>query len=288
MQVVVDVSSAPVKERLKSALSEAGVEPVEREVTDAVARFRDQPGEATPETVHVWTGGRHDRGSNPFASPEIRHVLGARAEVDTATVRSIVDQIATESTMPLHTLLGDNARLEGYRAISSDQKKQLLDLANLFFSGAPQHVKDSLLLGLDELFTNAVYNAPVDDKGKRPNAAVSRSVKVTSKRPITVRFARDGANAAIAVRDEYGSLDSATVLGALDRCYADRQAAPQDKAGGAGLGFYMLLQNSNRLVLNIQPGAFTEVIIVRKLGERRKSFAEGAPTFNVCIERNDP
>ena len=142
-----------------------------------------------------------------------------------------------------------------------------------------------MLLLLDALFTNAVYNAPVAG-GLRLNAQRSRSEAVESPKPVSLRWASDKERVVLAVRDEYGSLAPDAVLSSLRRTHGADQPAPEGKQGGAGLGFYFLLQTANRLVINIEPGVFTEIIVARRLQERRREFMNNPPTLNLCAPQS--
>ncbi len=44
-----------------------------------------------------------------------------------------------------------------------------------------------------------------------------------------------------------------------------------------------MLQNASRMIINIQSGQHTEVIVMRLIDERRRDFTNGTPTLNLCI-----
>src|SRR5690606_10108220 len=100
----------------------------------------------------------------------------------------------------------------------------------------PRYVRDHAQQALDELFTNAIYNAPVDAMGMRPFGDKPRTEVVVSPRPVSVRFGLDHNYAAVAVRDFYGSLDADRVLQRLQVCFQPTGAPVEETGGGAGLG----------------------------------------------------
>ena len=75
------------------------------------------------------------------------------------------------------------------------------------------------------------------------------------------------------VRDAYGSLTPEEVIDNLYRCQEFVEHRIEEKRGGAGLGLYMLLLASSRAVFNIEPGAFTEVVVLRRYRESGRSFS---------------
>jgi hypothetical protein len=288
-KAIVELEPGAVREQLLDGLRRAGVDELEpgRDAEEALLCFRaagsDRPALGRAVEVHVWTGGRSTREVNPFARGRVHHFLGA--ELEPSAIAALVEHVSGRGGLGVERLAGTGAKHEQRAATRSEDKAGLLGALSDFLvaAGALPHVKDGMLLLLDELFTNAIYNAPVDN-GVHLNAKRPRSEPATSPRAVTVRWAADAERAVLAVRDEYGSLTPEVVLSALQRTHTPGQAAPQDKKGGAGLGFYYLLQSSNRLIINIEPDAFTEIIVVRRLTERRRDFMNNAPSFSLCAK----
>jgi hypothetical protein len=98
-----------------------------------------------------------------------------------------------------------------------------------------------------------------------------------------VTIGMDDSCIAVVVKDQYGTLTPDTIVQNLSRCYQASQASVQHRVGGAGIGLFMLLQGSTRLVFNIAPGKFTEMIFLRNYKLARKKFADTAPTLNICV-----
>ena len=114
----------------------------------------------------------------------------------------------------------------------------------------------------DELLSNAVFNAPVDDQGVHIHANDARleGRKLTSRDRVTLRYACDARYLAIEVNDHYGSLDRATIL----RCLTKASSRARDKVSmttrGAGIGLATVYGSCNHLVFNLDPGKRTQVI----------------------------
>lgn len=146
---------------------------------------------------------------------------------------------------------------------SADRQPALDAVADLLgTAGVGDRLVDRLLTVVDELVTNAVYNAPIDrDSGSPLYAAQDRRVPVVldpADRP-ELSFGTDGLRFAVAMRDPFGALRPEVVRAHLAR--GVRRGADQidQKAGGAGLGLYLLLDHLHALSVEIHPGRRTEI-----------------------------
>ena len=124
----------------------------------------------------------------------------------------------------------------------------------------PRLVQLAMLIA-DELLSNAVHNAPIDNNGNRPR----RNTMRTSEFPllgddeVTVRWACDARYLAIEVADQHGSLTREQILHALSRDHVRATVNGEDYAG-AGLGLAMVYRACDHLIFNIAPGKRTEII----------------------------
>jgi hypothetical protein len=134
----------------------------------------------------------------------------------------------------------------------------LMAYANL--AGVRGPVRDRIQLVCDELMMNALYHAPVDEKGNEKFAG--KTLKELSQlpevSPIEVRYACSGRYFGVSVRDGVGSLKRERALEYLRKAQAT--AAIESKSTGAGLGLVSVLRSVSKLVFNIEPNGSTEVI----------------------------
>lgn len=136
--------------------------------------------------------------------------------------------------------------------------------------GAGREARRAVAAIADELITNAVYDAPRDPSGRAKYHAVDRKEKIQLEpwEYVTVRWGSDGETLVLSVTDMFGALDPETIREGLRRCLSGGDQIEQ-KAGGAGLGFYTALSYSTQLIVNIDRGERTEIIAIVDL--RRKS-----------------
>lgn len=147
-------------------------------------------------------------------------------------------------------------------------------------SGARPHTRVTLEQCIDELVTNALYAAPVDEQGAHVFADVPPKARfaMRTEQSVTVEYAYDGERFAVAVRDAFGSLGRATVLDYLDKCLTSSEPVDR-KAGGAGVGLYLMAMEATAVTFTVAPGIATEVVCTFDLDAARGQLSE----FGFCV-----
>jgi hypothetical protein len=143
---------------------------------------------------------------------------------------------------------------------------------------------------VDELLSNAVFNAPVDGDGSHVHANDER----TTQRPLVkrdlvqLRYACDARYLAIEVEDRYGSLDRATIL----RCLTKATSRVRDKVSmstrGAGIGLATVYGSCNHLVFNLEPGKRTQVIALIDVRFRPTELGNTVCSFGIFKSEENP
>ncbi len=139
----------------------------------------------------------------------------------------------------------------------------------------------------DELLMNALYDAPVDDDGKSMYAHLPRTdrVQLKAKDRAILEYGSDGRYFAIACRDRFGALKGETVVSYLRKCFAADEYQIDTKAGGAGVGFYMIFQSLNQLVVNIHPGKMTETLGLIDIRASYRDTKSRSKSFNIFVKQ---
>lgn len=127
--------------------------------------------------------------------------------------------------------------------------------------GVRRKYRESIEQCLDELLMNALYDAPVDAQGKQLFADVPTKTRISLRmeQKAVVQYACDGNTFALSVRDSFGALKPETIVKYIDKCLHSEQQIDR-KAGGAGLGLYIISNAATRFVFNLYPGVATEAI----------------------------
>jgi hypothetical protein len=134
---------------------------------------------------------------------------------------------------------------------------------------------------VDEMLMNALYDAPVDTRGSHIFAGVPARARITmrTEQTVVVQYGFEGSRFAVGVRDAFGSIDRATIVRFLHKSLHAAQAV-DSRAGGAGLGLYLMATAATAVLFHIIPGVATEVVCV---------FDTNAPELDqLAIVVHDP
>lgn len=146
--------------------------------------------------------------------------------------------------------------------------------------GQSARVASMAMLVADELISNAVHNAPIDDAGAhyRRELPRDRDLPLDGRHRVRLRWGCDARYLAIEVTDHFGSLDQTTLLRSLAR------SDVRETGTGAGMGLALAYRSCDQLVCNLAPGVRTEIIAlidVRSPPSERSAVS----SYNVFVER---
>jgi hypothetical protein len=139
---------------------------------------------------------------------------------------------------------------------------------------------------IDEFVTNALYNAPTDASGRKRYAQLSRRerVRLAPNEAVRVTLCCDGRLLGIASSDVFGSLRTEEVITYLAKCFRKGPDQVDAKAGGAGLGFYFVLNCLSQLIINLEPQRRTEIIGLMDVTGSYRDFASKQKSFHIFEE----
>ncbi len=154
----------------------------------------------------------------------------------------------------------------------SSQKRKVLDGLIKTSQGQSfsQTITDDIVAVADEMFTNAIYNAPFVDINTQKNPGVSRlepNVKLPPGKFASIFLAHDQSRIVIGCMDPFGSLDLKRYLNKINATYSRGPAAAINFGpGGAGIGSYIIFNAGSSLYFGVWPGAATIITCVIPLG----------------------
>jgi hypothetical protein len=150
-------------------------------------------------------------------------------------------------------------------------------------------VRDRIQLACDELMMNALYHAPVDDKGREKYRDTPRKelAKLSQVSAIQVQYGCSGRYFGVSARDAFGSLNRGKILDYLTRISQGVGANIESKTAGAGLGIVSVAQSVSKLIFNLVPGKSTEVIALfdTDLMSRGKVGARSVHLFSASSSK---
>ncbi len=179
---------------------------------------------------------------------------------------SIVYNLVTEQIFGLERyMLPDYTQIAQYKILRSSQIAEVEDsiLSTITTFAHPQPFVQILL---EELISNAVYHAPVDEKGKEKYEKHS-DVMLEESEGVMVSLGKDSEKYGVSVVDTSGKLTKEQVLFRIDR-----HVHGEGLLDESGRGIHMSRIYSDRLIINIKKNATTEAIFINYFDEKYKGF----------------
>lgn len=203
--------------------------------------------------------------SELWATGRLCHLLVP--ETPTVELAAVLERMNAAAPLGPTGLLGPVEFRHLWTLTDSAEKAGFLDELGRRASVAGLNRRQStrLVSAAEELVTNALYNAPIDEAGRRLSAHKARSERVAVERgQLKVELSADDERVALVVTDAFGSLDAQTVFANLARCFRAEHDQIADKAGGAGLGLFTVLAAANHFVLSVGPGRTEASVVIDK------------------------
>lgn len=160
---------------------------------------------------------------------------------------------------------------------NSSQKREIMAAiaAQLETLRKTRSIRDAAILIADELFTNVVYNAPGTKTAEKLNASPRERglyAELDENQSAVISVAYNDSLLTICCEDTYGSIDPTAIVKRIQGCYQRGVASSINYGkGGAGIGCYMILDQSSSFVIAVEPGKKTVVSVSLPLGLSTKA-----------------
>ena len=209
-------------------------------------------------------------------APQVVAVVAAE-DLDAARLRALADRALGADGFGLAKLMAPGTQIHSITVGEHEDKLRCMAQIAAFVEqlGVPVTRSASIEQCLDEMLMNALYDAPVDANGQHVFKGVPTSERITRRtgHEVVVEYAADGARFAIAVRDAFGSLARHTVVGYLHKgLHAENKV--DRKAGGAGLGLFLMANASTAVLFNVVPDVASEAVCMFALGTGKPGLAQ--------------
>jgi hypothetical protein len=143
-----------------------------------------------------------------------------------------------------------------------------------------------VLLIADELFTNAVFNAPFENWNQEVGGISRNSEKLRDLKVKTAQLivARDEKRIVICCVDEYGALNPLKLIERLNRVLNEGLGSALNYGpGGAGIGTSMIYGACSSLYLGVQKGQRTVVSVSLPLLASRKAREQTPKNVHIVM-----
>lgn len=206
-------------------------------------------------------------------------------DFDPDQLAAMAQRIVTDDVFGLEKAMPPGTQI--YAQVVGDHREKSLCVSMIAElieqTSVPRKYRAPIEQCIDEMLMNALYDAPVDAAGKHIFAGIPTKVRITlrSEQRVVVQYACDGKRFAVSVRDAFGSLERQTVLRYLHKCLHAEQQIDR-KAGGAGVGLYLMVSSSTAVCFNVLPGIATEALCVFDLEAPKLQLAQ----LGFLVQRN--
>ena len=191
----------------------------------------------------------------PWLSNTISVALlsGPQAKTNVAMVRHRIDH---------HHVLSAECQGRGVLIAASSRREQRLDRVREYF--AAQNAAEKMIATVtdvvEELITNALYDAPVEAGYFMTPVERTADVELPPEYACEISYGIDNDNAFVRCRDPFGALTRKRLLSVLDRC--NRKGVSLDESrGGAGLGLWRIFSCASSVAVIVIPGRLTDILV---------------------------
>ncbi len=197
---------------------------------------------------------------------DISNIISKTTPFNFFEFNSIVKNLVTEHIFGLENYMFPDFNVLGeYTILSSKQisdvEKNVVDLISRF-----QKTEVFVNILLEELITNAVYHAPIDEDGKEKYIKHS-TIELDETEAVKIYVGRDSEKYGVSVLDTSGKLTKKRVLYKIDRHIHGEGLLDEN-----GRGLHMSRIYSDRLIINIKKDIATEAIFLNYFDEKYKGF----------------
>ncbi len=165
----------------------------------------------------------------------------------------------------------------------TEHKERILESIHKFIGRhkSMNRLADNILIVIDELFSNALFNAPVDDSGYRifKNMQRHEKVRYPGNKNAKIFAVHTSEDLFIGAVDPWGSVDRDGICQSLYHAYNERTVSENSK--GAGFGLRMMLDRSRSLYLLSEIGKRSLVCCHMRLNISLKKVENVPKQFHI-------
>jgi hypothetical protein len=220
-----------------------------------------------------------------------RHVVGAPLAVSGDEIVATAQKLLRHDVFGLEKYVGWSATVRTLHLEDAADRPGAVSalVAGVGEAGLSERVASLASVITDELLANAIYAAPVDERGERPHRGMPRDLArpLPGREAVQLRWACDARYLAVEVTDLWGSMDPA-----LPGPLIARSARRAGRAGGVsalastgdegGMGLALAYACCHQLVIDVDPNKRTEMLALIDVRHRPTEIGR-APSFHVFV-----
>ena len=170
---------------------------------------------------------------------------------------------------------------------SDDRPKALKGVENLLaqkkFNERAIHM---ILQALDELILNAIFDAPMDDKGRTYRKANPRNSELLlfDREEVEVGIVLNENSFLLRVLDHFGSFSKDRALKIIQKDYASMGYKADANTQSAGLGLHEITGSGLGFLIDVRPGKYTEAVLAFPHFKSFKDMRNSFRSFSIMIQ----
>ncbi len=178
----------------------------------------------------------------------------------------LLGDIAGQKFVSLGKLLQNPTCAQSVSVTSAKHRHELKDrmVEYLKSNKVRSTIADRCFQVAEEMLMNAIYDAPVDQKGASLYNHLSRKedVQLQQSQFSKLEYGVKNQIVAVSVTDPFGGLTRDTLVDYLDSCYNGHagEINEAEGKGGAGRGLHLIVESSDLTVFQVKRGQKTRVI----------------------------
>ena len=197
----------------------------------------------------------------------VTNIIPKTVPFNFAELDSIVESLLTGNIFGLlHYLQSDGQVLSNYCVKSTKEDREVRELIIELFLERFGTAGDMKLI-LDEIITNAIYHAPVNEQGGEKYAEFT-DVELAPDEYVYIECGFDNEKYGVAVCDKMGRLKKETVLYKIGRQITGMKGLLDD----SGRGIHMSRLFADRMIINMDPNKKTEVILMNYFSHKYRGY----------------
>jgi len=195
-----------------------------------------------------------------YFSPLIENIFCINSPFYQMILRNHLDHIIGGETFNLENLLGHGTDIKESVLKQSNQIDSVVfDFSQYLHQlNASRDIRERSCFVFEELLSNALYGAPVDEDGNFKYRKFDRKVNIAllENEYVDFNYGCNGDTLAIIVKDRFGTLDRDKITHYIKKMASIGTLSQEKTSSGGGLGFFYILRNCHSLTIHIKEGQF--------------------------------
>jgi hypothetical protein len=190
----------------------------------------------------------------------------------------IIEMTLAPRAFDIQKTFGTHGKLETINFDNTRQKQSGVEKVKeyLLRHDFKSRMADIISNSVDELIMNAMFDAPIDERGRRIYSRTPRDteIELNAKQKVQLNYGVINGHAVVNVVDLFGSLNKAELFNRMAKRYVEEEYKVVNSYAGAGIGLATVFRSGGSFLFVSEPGVRTEVTVFFKKTDNFKDFKD--------------